>query len=207
MRLELSSLNDRAFLRPAVMLMVLALGVLVSPTSGGEAKPGADDGRGILRYDPIADELVPIPKEELKVGCVYSHFSPRRNRRVWSYVQPNGEFWYAFGEGTTQQGQRLDVRASEEARMGKLQQLAPGLAYDIRRGTRLAYVRLSQQGKWELAETATCESIYNAENGDRWESIHGKYVPVRSTHGYRWAVKAGKYVPAEGARRGECCSN
>ena len=194
-----NSLADRRGTKAATVLAVISLAVIGGHPLRAESLKSADDGRGVLRYDPIIGKLVPISPEKPKPGHVYSHFSKRLNRRVWSYVQSNGQFWYALGEGTTQEAWRLDIRGTMEERMGKLAELAPGLYSRLQReGERRVFVRLTSDHQWVIAEGARFPTVFNAETGYRWERLHGQYRPVSSGPGrYRWVAHRGKYVPAE----------
>ncbi|HYW80702.1 MAG TPA: hypothetical protein VE890_14070 [Thermoguttaceae bacterium] len=158
-------------------------------------RANAGDGRGILRFDPLTNQLVPVAPGDAKVGNVYSHFSERLNRRVWSYLQPSGDFWYAMGEGTTQQALRLDVNVSRKEGMTRLEQIAPRVASRRRVTGRGVYFRLDADDRWVLADMASHATIFNAETGHRWESVNGKYIPVVSSYSNRWIVHAGRYVP------------
>ena len=191
------SLTRWSRLGAVALLAAIALGPIGSRCSSAEAGTTADDGRGILRYKLVDDrlELVPISRDELKVGHIYSHFNNRLNRRVWSYLQANGQFWYAFGEGTTQEGWRLDIEAPPEELMEKLKQRDPQLAYAVESGMTVAHMRLTSNSRWEIASTASHPTIYNLETGQRWDWLSDRYVPVRSTYGYRWTVEEGRYVP------------
>jgi hypothetical protein len=159
----------------------------------------AGDGRGILRFDPLTDRLVPVPPEEAKVGHVYSHFSHHLNRRVWSYLRPSGDFWYAMGPGTTQKALRFDVNATRQEGMDRLQEIAPNVASRKQRTGGKVYFRLNTDDQWVLANTASHATIFNAETGHRWEWIYGKYIPVVSSYGRRWVVDANRYVPMQRA--------
>jgi hypothetical protein len=183
----------------ALVLAVLSLEVLGTYPLRAKAEESRDDGRGILRYAPLSGTLEPISAEELKAGHTYSHFSKRLNRRVWSYVQENGEFWYALGEGTTQEAWRLDIRVTAEQGWEILAQAAPRLYRQLQqKGTGHVYLRLTADNRWVIAEGARFPTIYNAETGYRWERHSGKYIPVSSgPWRYQWAVEQGRYVPAE----------
>jgi hypothetical protein len=183
----------------ALLVAVLAVGMTVGAPCPVVADASADDGRGLLRYDPIADELVPVAEEERKVGCVYSRYSPSMGRRVWSVVRADGTLGYALGEGTTIEGRRLDVRAGQAQLQERIERLAPGFSYVLIRGARMAYVRLDRNGRWSLVPTAAHEAIYDIETALRWEELRGKFIPVRSTYGYNWTVQGGRYVPAYAA--------
>jgi hypothetical protein len=197
----------RALLRSTILSTLVLLALQGGPFP---RVARADDGRGILRWDPIDDRVVPVPEEELKPGCVYSHYSPRLNRRVWSYVQQNGEFWYALGEGTTLEARRLDIRATTAEAIAKLEETDPELARGMEQYGRIVYVTLTGDGQWTINPTAKHLTIYNLESGRRWERVCQKhpdrgntwqpgparFIPVVHTWGYRWGARNGQYVPA-----------
>ena len=209
MAISIRSSTNRALLRSAIISMLVLLAAQVGPFRP-ECTARADDGLGILRWDPLDEQIVPVPPEELKPGCVYSHFSERMNRRVWSYVQASGEFWYALGEGTTLEGARFDIRATSEEAREKLEELYPSLGREVKQYGRIVYARLNGEGEWGVVTTAKHPTIYNLETGQRWERIFTKhpepgntwepgppkYLPVVHTWGYRWDVCNGAYVPA-----------
>ncbi|MBN2474578.1 MAG: hypothetical protein JXB62_08215 [Pirellulales bacterium] len=150
---------------------------------------------GVLRFDPISVSLKPVAPEEVKVGYVYNHYSRRLGHRVWSYVQPDGTFWNAFGEGTTQEAWRLDLRITPQQGYEKIAAIDPELAKKLNASGAPVFLRLGNDGKWSLVSTASFPTVYDAETGHRWERHFKKYIPVSSTSGYRWAVVAGKYTP------------
>lgn len=62
------------------------------------------------RFDPVLNTNFSIAPADIAPGFVYLHDNPRLNEETWSYVNRNGAFWWAFGEGTTIEGWRLDFR-------------------------------------------------------------------------------------------------
>ena len=181
--------------RGAVLLAAWSLSVAAGWATAAQAADPGTSAHTIFRFDPMLGMLVPIPPEELKAGYAYNHFNSRLNRRVWSYVRSNGEFWYALGEGTTLEAWRLDIRATMAQRTAKLDEMDAKLANQLRKSGRRVTVRLNGHGRWELADARAFEKIYNAETGQRWEKHYGGFVPVISTYSDRWAVRGGKYVP------------
>ena len=211
MAISAHSSTNRALLRSTIASVLVLLGAQGVPLSP-ESMARADDGQGILRWDPLDEQLIPVPPKEMKPGCVYSHFSDRLNRRVWSYVQADGEFWHALGEGTTLKGRRLDVRAITGDRFEKLKDKYPDLAAELEEHGRIVtvlYFTLDGDGTWRDVSTAKHPTIHNLETGQRWEQVNLKhpqpgntwergpaaFLPVVHTWGYRWAVQGGKYVP------------
>jgi hypothetical protein len=184
----------------AAALVVAVLWLAAGGTDGFSAKAegGGDDGRGILRYAPLSGKLEPISPQEVKPGYIYSHFSPRLNKRVWSYAQGNGRFWDALGEGTTQEAWRLDLRLTLEEGWEILAQTAPRVARQLQQeGAGSVYLRLTSDNRWVIAEGASFPAIYSAETGHRWEKHSGRYIPVSSGPGqFQWALQRGRYVPA-----------
>ena len=186
----------------ALALAVFSLEVLGIHPAAAEVGEGGDDGRGVLRYAPLSGTLEPVSPQELKVGYIYSHFSQRLGRRVWSYAQAHGEFWYALGEGTTQEAWRLDLRVTPEQGWEILAQTAPRLARQLQQeGPGHVYLRLTRDNRWVIAEGASFPTIYNAETAYRWEKHSGRYIPVSTgAWRYSWAVDQGRYVSAERLR-------
>ncbi len=192
----------------ALLFVLAAAGTGLEPA----CRARADDGRDFLRWDPIREEMAATPAEELKPGCVYSHFSSRLNRRVWSYVQTDGDFWYALGVGTTLEARRLDIRATTEEARRKLDKLYPDLANEVEQYGRIIYVQLGPDDQWPVNTTAEHPTIYNLETGQRWEQVHlknaqrgntwepgpARFLPVGHTWGYSWTVENGRYVLAPG---------
>jgi hypothetical protein len=198
----------RTVLGIGVVLSVAAVGFFDGGLLLAESADGADDGRGILRHELVEKtseiegatvqeiELVPVAPEELKPGYIYSHFSQKLNRRVWSFYRADAGFWDALGSGTIQEARLLDFRAPEEKQVEAIRQVAPGLAYAIVRGRQRAFARLTEDNEWELAKVSTHPTVYSLNTGRRWDWAFGRYIPVRHTHGDRWAFREGKYVPA-----------
>jgi len=181
--------------RAAALLTGLWLVTASSFASGSDSIAPAGDDQGVLRFDPFNRQMVPVSPHEMKVGCIYSHYNPRLNRRVWSFLQPDGKLWRAFGPGTTQRATRLDLRASEREALERVREEAPELAAELYRTGEPIYIRLGDDGRWTLAPYGVRESIYDLESGRRWEWYRDRYLPVRHTLGYHWARKNGHYVP------------
>lgn len=149
----------------------------------------------VYRLDLMTSELAPTDRSDLKIGYVYYHFSPQLNRWVWSYYQKNGSFWYAFGEGTTQEAWCFDIRASREALTKRLEQY-PELAHQVERQDRKVCFRLQADGRWKVIQSGIPRSIFNAETGERWQVQEGeKFVPIVHTGGNSWTVRDGEYEP------------
>ncbi|NUQ66594.1 MAG: hypothetical protein HUU20_29375 [Pirellulales bacterium] len=180
-------------MKPRALLLVLVL----AGNSGAPAQvvPQAADRDTIYRYDLLTDKPVPVPREELKVGCIYNHFSPRLNRRAWSYLQSDGTFWHALGEGTTQEARRMDVRATEAERQQRLRE-NPDLAQEYSMTGGKVFVRLTKDGRWVIVGVRLLATIYDAETGQLWDRYGDKYIPVGHSSGKRWAVRDGRYYPA-----------
>ena len=198
--------------RSTILSALILLGLRGELLPHAQSAEDPDDAHGILRFDPVNNALAPVSQGELKPGYIYNHFSRRLNRRVWSYVQANGEFWYALGEGTTQEAWRLDIRATQQEAIEKLAENYPELAREVTyRGVRV-FVRLNADNRWVVAGTATHPTIYNLETGARWQRVavfqdreaehrwkssRSRYIPIVHTCGSQWAVEGGKYVPME----------
>ena len=175
-----------------VLFLLVWAGCSLAP-----AQPVAQpaDRDTVYRFDVLSDSLVPVPREELRVGCIYNYFNPRLNRRTWSYLQHDGTFWHALGEGTTQEAPRLDIRGTEEQRKQRLSE-RPDLAKEYSTTGGKVFVRLTKDGRWVIAGVRILATIYDAETGQLWDRYGEKYIPVVHTYGRRWAVRNGKYGPA-----------
>jgi len=175
----------------AALYLVVAL--LLSPFDPSNVC--ADDVSDIMRYDPVTDRIEPVTRDEMKPGFVYRHTSARLGRPVWSYLQADGQFWNAFGEGTTQLARQFDVRWSKQEAITELLQTDPKLADQIRRAAKPIRLRLQSDNTWRSIGSQEVVSIFDAETGRRWEDHHDRYVPVISSHGSQWTVRSGDYVP------------
>ena len=158
----------RRFLCVAVPWFAVAITGSACPA----AQPPSDaDPQTIYRIDITAAKVVPIPREELKVGYVYNHFSPRLDRRVWSYYKADGTFWNAFGEGTTFEAWILDVRATPEQRTHLLEQY-PELVRELETTGGRVFVELGRDDQWKLAGTGISSIIF--ERRDRRAMAEGR---------------------------------
>ncbi|MHC4406495.1 MAG: hypothetical protein ACYTG0_43270 [Planctomycetota bacterium] len=182
------------------LLLAAALGVASLYSLAAVAGEGNGDQDTVYRFDPDPLTTSPrlIPTEDVKPGHVYSHFSKRLNRRVWSYVQADGTFWHAFGMGTMQPAWRFDVPMTKEEGMEALGEIDPAFERNVRVRDLEVFFCLNGANEWELSKTASFPTIYNAEDGRRWEWSANKYIPVVHIYGWRWAVVGEKYVPAAG---------
>ena len=186
-------------LRGFVCVAVAGIGLATNPGGACDAAEAdaVNDKLAILRLDPVSHTLFAVAPNETKAGCIYSHFDEKANRRVWSFRQSDGRFWYALGEGTTQPARSMDLRRSLEERREILEQVDREFAQKLERTGGLAFLRLNHDNQWELDRVATIPTIYNAETGERWDWANGRYVPVVSSSGYHWAVRDGQYEPAK----------
>jgi hypothetical protein len=150
----------------------------------------------IQRFDPFMNKLVEVQPAEIKPGFLYNRFSERMGRRVWSAALPGGGFEYAMAPGSTQPARLLDLRATEQQMREELLERAPDLAQvlDVRGGT--AFVRLMPDDSWQVVQQPTIASVFDLENGHRWEWHGVRRVAVMHTLGYEWSLAAGKFVPA-----------
>ncbi len=180
--------------------------VLIAAVSAVRGADPTQDDRVILRFDPLRQapasvdraNLTPIPEQELKVGCIYSHFSEKLNRRVWAFWQANGQFSHALGEGTTQPGPALDIRGTFEERQEKLEQADKELLKKLDRQGGYVYFRLSHDNRWQLDPLSAHSTIYDVETQFCWEWSNGRYCRLTSApFAYRWRVENGQYVPVE----------
>jgi hypothetical protein len=160
-----------------------------------EKQPATPAG-GIFRLDP-PDKLLPVSRDELKPGVVYWHDSPTLGRPVWSFLQANGQFWHAFGPGTTQAVEHFDLRMTEEERKAALKKIDPRLAFDVSATGAKVFFRLEADNKWKLVRTNSVPSIYDLETNQRWEKQWDRYLPVIHFCGDTWEHRKGWYVPQQ----------
>ncbi|MGO9110910.1 MAG: hypothetical protein ACLP9L_16945 [Thermoguttaceae bacterium] len=201
--------TSRSFRRIAFVHIVSVAGTMAVIAGAACAALGADpaqDDRALLRFDPLRhapdspdrETLVPVAEQEAKVGCIYSHFSERLNRRVWAIRQANGQFSHALGEGTTQPGPMLDIRGTREEKLEKLAQTDMDLLKKLERQGGYAYFTLNQHNRWQLDPVSDHSTIYDAETLYRWEWSNGHYCRITSApFAYRWRVVNGNYAPVE----------
>jgi hypothetical protein len=163
----------------------------------------AEDPKLVYRMDLMTGKLDPIDRSDLKVGYVYYHFSSRRNHWVWSYYQKDGSFWYAFGEGTTQEAWCFDIRASREELSKRLEEF-PQLAHQLERQNHSVCLRLQADGRWKIIQSGIPRSIFNAETGERWQMFaKDEYTPVVHTGGNRWTARNGDYYATNSYSSGQ----
>ena len=103
---------------PTAVRWLATLALAVLPGFVFPVRLAADELQGrsygpevILRWNAIDNSLVPIAPQQMKVGCIYNHFSQRLQRRVWSYLRADRQFWNAYGPGTVQEAARFDLTA------------------------------------------------------------------------------------------------
>ena len=163
----------------------------------------AKDRTSTYRLDLLTGKLDPIDRRELKVGYIYYHYSSRPNGWVWSYYQSDHSFWYAYGEGTTQNAWCFDILGSREAIAKRLAEF-PELARNVERCDQKVCLRLQADGRWKIVGVGRAASIFNAETGERWQiSSEDQYIPVVHTGGRIWTVRNGSYEPSPSSVSGQ----
>ena len=156
----------------------------------------AKDPKLVYRLDLMTDRFEPMAQNDLRVGYIYYHFCPRRNAWVWSYLQKDGSFWHAFGEGTTQVARTFDIRASREEIAKRLAEF-PDLAKRVDQYNQAVCLRLRADGRWEVIGVGSAPSIFDAETGERWQKFSkDEYIPVVHTGGTSWTIRDGTYYPS-----------
>ena len=176
-------------------LLVGGLSLLLLPVSLHAADSPSSDLGAFQRLDPNNPaNTVPIAREAMKVGCVYEHFSPTLNRRVWSYLQSDRTFWRAFGPGTTIEAARFDLNISRERGLQIIEARDSDLARELVSQGRRVFLRLDDRGRWNLARTASFATMYNVESGERWEAAGAVFLPIVNLCGNNWLWKDGQYV-------------
>ena len=162
-----------------------------APTQPEQAPSVAD--RGIFRLEP-PDQLVAVGNDELKPGVVYLHHSKTLNRQVWSFLQASGEFWHAFGPGTTMTIDHFDLRMSEEEALNALKKIDPRLAFAVTSSAGAkVYLRLEADNSWKLVRTTSVASIFDLETNERWEKQWDRFLPVVHICGDTWEFRDGGY--------------
>jgi hypothetical protein len=167
-----------------------------APPSTAEPQPEPEalpaPSGAIYRLEPPS-KLVPVGVNELKPGVIYLHEDSRAGRQVWSFVQANGQFWHAFGPGTTQALVHFDLRMTEEEALEELRKIDPKLAFNVtNQGTRV-FLRLQADNTWKLVRTSSVPSIFDLETNQRWEMQWDRYLPVTHNCGDTWAYRDGQY--------------
>jgi hypothetical protein len=165
-------------------------------SAAGQPPEAPTDATTVYRFDPLRDELVAVPAEEIAPGYVYNRYSPTMGRRVWSLALEGGGFEFAMAPGSVQQAALLDLRATAEELREELLEQAPELAkiMDIRGA--VAHMRLTEDDRWELVQQTTISSVFDLETSRRWEWHGPRRVAVMHTTGYEWMLVDGKFLPA-----------
>jgi hypothetical protein len=193
--------NPRQEISRIVLLSTLL--VSLTPFYAGAQEKGAivpdilaaTDAKVVYRLDLLTDKLVPMSRSDLKVGCIYYHFSSRRNGWAWSFYQKDGAFWYAFGEGTTQIARCFDIRGTSKEIQKRLDEF-PELAKQVDQYNHSVCLKLQADGRWKIVGTGLLQSIFNAETGERWQKFASDdYIAIIHTGGATWTVHNGVYYP------------
>jgi hypothetical protein len=170
---------------------LLLTAFLLAPFAAGAAEESID--RAVKRLDPGRSALVPV--QSPIPGKIYNHYSDRMNRRVWAFVQPDGSFSHALGEGSTQNTKMFDFPYSTAQQQEMIAEIAPRWAKSMQQVGSEIFVRLNREQTWNLVQHLTIPSIYDLETGRRWEWHGDRRVAVGHTGGYRWRMEDGRYLP------------
>ena len=196
-------------LSTAVLIVTLAQTPSAQAQQTEQAEPLKEDG--VYRYQPGLREstLELVPPEEVKKDLAYYYYNPQLGSHVWGFADGDGNFQYAFGEGTVIPTDRLDLRISESLRSELIERGMPGLqkSLEITGGT--PAVRLGTPGEWELLPTKASARVFDLLTGHRWEWHGSRRKAVLHTYGDRWQLVNGRYQPAGGPTYvvgGNCCS-
>lgn len=163
----------------------------VAPSQPEQVPAVAD--RGIFRLEP-PDKLVEVDAADLKPGIVYLHYSQKFDRQVWSFLQASGEFWHAFGPGTTMSIDHFDLRMTEEEALDALRKIDPRFAFQIRSSAGAkVFLRLGPDNTWKLVRTTSVTSIFDLETRQRWERQWDRFMPVVHLCGDDWEFRDGTY--------------
>lgn len=150
------------------------------------------------RFAPETGQVVDVQEQELRIGEIYRHFSPRLNRRVWSFYLGNGRFWNALGPGTKQPAGKFNLRLSTESAMERIREQDETFQQTLLRTDRPVHFQLGADDVWRVSRNATMATIYDLETRHRFEQhFPDRYIPVGHTFGYEWIYTAGgRYQPA-----------
>jgi hypothetical protein len=145
--------------------------------------------RQILAFKPTTGEIIPVTAAQLQPGHIYSHYSERLGRQVWSIYGADKKFWNAFGVGTCQPVRSFEwdikTAAEEDAALDRLKDLNPGIYEQFIQEGSPVYLELRRNGQWTITRTSV-SSVNDAETGNRWEWQFGRYIPVHTTSDYGW---------------------
>jgi hypothetical protein len=164
------------------------------PMASAQEPAGRDQ---VFRWDPLQEKLVAVPPGERKPRSIYNHYSPRLGQWVWAFLLQNGQFSYALGPGTTQEGDRLDLRISREEGLDTLSRTDPRDARRLLKSGEKVAFELNERGQWTIDVSVNrAITVFNLESGRRWEETQWGYIPIVHWCGDRWAYCDGRYVVA-----------
>jgi len=149
--------------------------------------------RGVFRLEP-PDKLLEIDAADLKPGVVYLHYSEKLDRQVWSFLQTSGDFWHAFGPGTTMSIDHFDLQMTEEEALDALKKIDPRFAFQVTSSAGAkVFLRLGTDNTWKLVRTTSVAAIFDLETHQRWEKQWDRFMPVVHTCGDTWEFRDGGF--------------
>ena len=183
----------RSFPR-ACGLIAVAI-VCVSFSRASAQQPG---DRQFYALVPGTGQTAALPENQLRAGEIYSHYSSRLNRRVWSFYLGEGRFWDAFGPGSTQPARRFDRAFAERQPTAPGDESGRGTDPDFNaRNDRPVFFVLGEDNTWRIGRNTSLPKVFSLETGYRFEQhFRDRYTPVSHTFGYRWQYVNGDYEPA-----------
>jgi hypothetical protein len=175
---------------PVVRILLTIIAALsVSVVAGAPATDGSTTERQMLKLDIMNRKYVPVTRDELQPGHIYSHYSAELGRQVWSICKEDKTFWHALAAGSCQPVHLFDwnVQTIEEEKLAKeeLRKANPGIARQVTQEGAAIFLELHPDGHWRLTRTSV-PSVYDAQTGERWEWQFGRYIPVHRTSDYGW---------------------
>ena len=181
--------------RLSTCLLLLA----IASSAPNRASAQQTEDRQYYALVPATGQTVALAENELREGEIYSHYSTRLNRRVWSFYLGNGRFWDAFGPGSTQPARRFDRTVAERQPINPGDESGKGTKPDFNaRNDRPVFFRLDADNTWRIAQNTSLPKVFSQETGYRFEQhFRDRYTPVSHTFGYRWQYVNGDYEPAE----------
>ncbi|QDT00595.1 hypothetical protein [Adhaeretor mobilis] len=180
-------------------VVCLFLGQLVFHCLSAEVSLAAESSAtaSVRRYNPINRAFVAVESEEIKPGKIYNHFSQSRGRYVWAFAKRGGGFSYPLGTGSTELPSRFDLVTTTQETNELLGRNAGSWLEESRREGVKIYVRLDENGDWQIVRGRTIRSHFDLDSGRRWEWHGSRRVAVMHIGGYQWTTNGDRYVASD----------
>ena len=201
-------LHQPRLLTTAVLLFALPVAHLraAEPTAdapAGETMPvPVEADRGLLdqlkdyRYDPVSRQLWEIPRESLRLGCVYLTYDSDLQEWIWSQWAGQQGFRFALGPGSIIPGEQFHLTISDAEGMRAIEARSPELARKFEIQGSKPVLRLEEDGTWRLNPNSCGARVFDTRTGRRWEWHGPDQATVVHLGGDRWRYVNGEYVPA-----------